>query len=128
MLKLSVKNVRETVLACLYAPGDDTADAIIVKGVSGTFGFCPAKVEANRKAIKELLSQFKSKFREGASLIEAPFLEDDSQWGEQAYAEHILLLGMAAGYVEQLIPYESRHIWAALPGGLPYYQINKLED
>ncbi len=123
MLKLSAYNVVETVKSCLYLPGESHDDAIKVAGVSGGFGFSPVRIEAHREDIKDLLSQLSHRFEEGASLLEAPLSEAGDLWGEQIHAEHLLLLGMAAGYVEQLIPYEDRQLWCILPGGLPYYKV-----
>jgi hypothetical protein len=35
--------------------------------------------------------------------------------------EHLFQLGLAAGYVKPLLP---REMWAAFPGGVPYYVVN----
>ena len=125
-MKLTAENVNKVFFGCMYKEEiKDVQDiphgSIIVEGISMTGVFDPARVEANRADIKELLSDinedFSSKEAGGTSFMALPFRKDGEQWGEQPNAQELMLVGVASGYMRYLVPPDG---WKVLPGGMPY--------
>lgn len=121
-MKLTVENVHNTVLACLFSRGEDTADHVAVTGVVVAIGFHPARLEAHRTTVVDLLAQLPPEFRsdKGASFLDACVTADGVHWGEHRNMEELFLLGMALKLVE--VP-THRSLWSGLRGGMPVYRV-----
>lgn len=122
--KLSAELVESTFLDCLFKEGEDTANHVVVNGITLDVGFHPGRLEENKEKIIALLAELPDPFHEksggGWSFLNACNDKHNNQWGEHRHMELLFLLGMAIGKVSCLVPRES---WAILPGGMPYYMI-----
>lgn len=98
--------------------------AVIVEGVMQKFGFHPGRVTENKEAIRLLLAELPSEFRAneggGWSFLNACMDKNDRQWGEHRNVEALLVLGLASGQAQYVLP---RAMWAAFPGGMPYFSV-----
>ncbi len=103
--------------------GEAPEGAVIVEGVLTTFGFHPDRLETHREEVRDWLGQLPDTFQQdkggGWSFLQVPFTKDDHQWGEHRDAQNLLVLGEGLGMVKNQMP--MRELWAALPGGMPYY-------
>ena len=97
----------------------------IVNGITQAFGFKPECIEEQRDNITSLLSQLPDEFHVGKgggfSFLHACNDKDGNQWGEHRQMEALFCLGLATEQVTECLP---RELWVALPGGVPYYQVN----
>ena len=134
VLKLNVKNVEEIFKDCLL-PDDYNNDTkvIVVRVVTGTYGFDPKKLDKHSNNIREMISQLSSNFDEchqGYTFMDLPFKRDgDSkrQWGEQRHGDLLMALGLASGWMKMTS--EDPKLWKILPGGVPYvYRAEKRQD
>ena len=129
-MKLTAENVNKLFLYCLFTEEEvqkavqagekAPQDAIVVKGVVGTFGFHPGRVEESKDEIADLLRQLPETFHDGWSFLNAVLDKDETQWGEQKSANELLCLGQAAGFAQETLPVTFR---SSLPGGVPYYTV-----
>lgn len=99
--------------------------SVVVKGITNKFGFPKDRLELHRQDIIDMLNELPSEFHEkgggGWSFLNACEDKSGNQWtGEHRIMEQLFVLGMAIGAVQCLVP---RELWAALPGGMPYYVI-----
>jgi len=94
-------------------------NGIIVNGLVRNFAFHKSRIEQNRKAIIEMISELPKEFDEGWSFLNMCLDARGEQWGDQSNAEELACLGMAIGVFVCLAP---REMWSVLPGGVPYYQ------
>ena len=128
-MELNRENVESIMKKCLFTkPEIDAAvaagekhpqEAVVVKAVAHTFGFHPERLKGSEDDVVSLLRQLPEEFHEGWSFLNAPLNRDKEQWGEQRDAEALISLGIGLGYVTECIP----GLRAALPGGVPYYQV-----
>lgn len=134
MLELTAKNVEKVFFDCMFKDSEvknNTApiNAITVDGIMAKFAFHPERTRGHKEEIQGFLNQLKDEFTEehggGATFIHMPFTKDDRQWGEQRNAEQLLVIAIAVGLAEYLMP---RAMWKALPGGMPYIKIEKTND
>lgn len=106
-----------------YKEGDDV---ILVEGVHANVGFSPKNLEKYEEKVVEFLNDLDEKFFEGTgdgySFLHVPFDKEGHQWGEQRDGDRLMMLGIALGYVEYLMP---KMFWGMLPGSVPYYVIHK---
>ncbi len=129
-MKLTAENVTETMEKALYGTGEVAngtvpADAIKVEGLVRSFGFDPVRLEPLKPSIlamlKELPDEFQADTGGGWSFLNACNDKYGEQWtGMQTTMEELMALGIAAGYVEYLLP---RDMWDVLPGGVPYFMV-----
>lgn len=125
--------VEEILRDCLYLdeelPADHATpdDAVIVSGIVNTFGLHPERVEAHRTEIESIIAEWPMEFRSvsrggggGWSFLNACMDRDGNQWGEQRNVEQLMCLGVAIGKVT-VVP---RELWDALPGGMPYFEVD----
>ena len=101
----------------------DRGELHVVEGITRRFALDPAKLEANRSSIRELLDQLDDRFKGpegGWSFLQACVDKNGRQWGEHPDMEALFVMGIGLGMVELCFP---RDIWEALPGGMPYYRI-----
>lgn len=119
-------NVEKVFFHCLYRKeelinGKAPEDAIVVEGILNKFGLHPGRVRSNREEIKDFVEMLPDTFKEGWSFLKICFDKDGRQWGEHRTAEQLVVLGLAAEYMEYLVPKE---MWSMLPGGVPYIKVH----
>jgi len=130
-MELTVKNVNDTFLDCLYqeTPTEVPEDAIIVEGIIMKVGFDPKRVESNRENIKTMLLQLPDEFMKsgggGWSFIKAYQTKENVHWGEHRNVEQLMLIGLATDLVEYQLP---REVWKEMPGGVPYFVVNDVVE
>ena len=126
MTDLNPQNVERIVRHCLYKDeeiqdGDIPDNAIVLEGVTRSFGFHPDRIEESREEIADMVSQLHDTFKEGWSFLNGCLKKDEEQWtGEHRVVEELFCLGMATGNMEMLTP---REIWKVLPGCMPYFRV-----
>lgn len=126
-MKLTSENVNNMALECLYPDDMDlsAAQPIIVQGIMRSFGFAPERIKAHRADIASMLAELPEPFMVdkggGWSFLQACVTATGEQWGEHPSMEVLFALGEAAGFVKCILP---REAWGALPGGMPYYQVD----
>ena len=123
MSKLTVKNVETIFVDCLT--NENNPNKISCTPVIHECVFDKTKIETNAAKILELLMELPIEFREksggGYSFLMACNDIHGKLWtGSHLNMEKLFALGMAAGYVEHLMP---REMWNLLPGGMPYLVI-----
>lgn len=114
---------------CLITIGS-VDNEIVVEGFTRTVSLDSKKLETNRQAIIDCLTEFPPafllQFGGGYSLLGANIDRHNHIWnpsGSQIIAESIFLLGMGINCVRPVLP---KYLWESLPGGVPYYVINLL--
>lgn len=125
---LNGERVESVLKACLH-DDDDPQDVVVIgEGIVESFGFRPDRLAENRDAIREMLAELPDTFRVGPgggggwSFLNACDDRHGEQWtGFHRTMNMLFCLGLAAGFVKCVLP---REMWAALPGGMPYYQID----
>lgn len=122
--ELTSEHVDEVLKACMYGDDEPTDGHIDVEGVLNTYRVDPERVEAAKPKIAAMLSQLPYTFRRdsggGWSFLNACMREDGVQWtGLHLQQERLMVLGIAAGMVEILMP---RAMWPAV-GGVPYFAV-----
>ena len=125
-MKLTTQNVEDVVKDCLYDDeNEDTSNAIEVMGAINAFGFNPENVKRNKQNIKDMLSELPDEFQQemggGWSFLNAAQNKNGEQWGEHSDVELLLVLGLATEQIRYSI--EDREMWAAFPGGMPYFMV-----
>lgn len=131
-LIINPEEVNKAFLSCLYEPeemGDSKEppkDAVIVVGIRERYAFHPKRLEEKRSKVTEWIKALPHKFRinegGGWSFLNACMQENGFQWtGLHERMEQLFCLAMGLGLAECQIP---RHLWPALPGGMPYYGIS----
>ena len=127
-MELTSENVRTLFMDCLLnkKDGEEPPKETLVEGLVRKFVFRRDSIEKHANDIKDLLDQLPNQFTEdgggGWTFLEMCTRKDGTQWGEHRNCEELLCLGIASGWVKFLLP---REIWGALPGGVPYFVINK---
>jgi len=126
---IDASKLEEAFRDCLFKDeeitgGQPPADAVLVEGIVNKFGFHPERLESHRQEIYDWLKQLPHPFREteggGWSFLKACDDAEGQQWGEHRNMEQLFCLGMGLGLAKSQLP---RDLWAALPGGMPYYSI-----
>lgn len=134
MLTLSHDNIEKIFADCFFKqeelPENPTKDnmpegAITVEGTRGTLVFHGERTESHREEVKELLSQLDDNFMKekggGWSFLQMPFNKNGEQYGEQMTADMLYCVAAALGYAKFALP---REMWLALPGSMPYIEID----
>lgn len=122
---LTAEHVEAVLIDCLFKDGEDTTNRVAVEGLVRTFGFHPARLEAHRQEIADMLAMLSDDFRtsEGACCMRACWNRDGRQWtGYHMYMEQLVCLGIATGQVEYVRP---RDQWYTFPGGMPYIMVKQ---
>lgn len=123
MITLNTKNVSDIFKDCLLKEIPEVGTEVIyVRGITVDIVFCPEKIEEYHLTIKELLDQLPEPFtfKDGWSFLEACHDKNGNLWGQHKNMQELMLLGLAAGYVEYTM---DREFWCILPGGVPYFII-----
>ena len=129
-MELTVENVRETTLSCLWgetdrpiADIDDAPDgAVVVQGIVRSYVFRRDRIEEQDGRIGAMLAQLPDSFMEtkggGWSFLNACIRQDNQQWADlHTDMEALFALGIAANKARWCFP---REMWSALYGGMPY--------
>ena len=125
------EKVNEVFLDCLFKDAEITAgqtpdNAVLVEGITAKVGFHRERLEGNRETVKQWLSLLPAEFRKdsggGWTFLNACNEADGTQWtGLHQRMDQLFMLGIGLGMAHWLLP---RDMWAILPGGLPYVQID----
>lgn len=142
-MKLTTENVNNVAMKLLlsdeeanrYGVNQDTDPTVpvdgltFVEGVMRSFAFVTDRVNANKEDIISMLGQLPDDFMAGkgggSSLMAMPFDRYGEQWGEQADAEVLYVLGAALGLCIMPLP---RDMWSIMPGGMPYVTVTLPEE
>lgn len=115
--------------ACLFQKEEvangTPVDAVVVEGITATFGFHPQRLQFYRPMVKLWLAHLPEKFQKskggGWSFLGACIDANNNQWtGMHCCVEYLFCLGLGLGLVERPIP---KNAWDLLPGDLPYYVV-----
>jgi hypothetical protein len=99
--------------------------AVVVEGIKVRLGLNKERVEKNKSEIVAIINKMHPNFREGWSFLNLVLDKDMKQWAsDHRTAEQLLILATAAGICRYTVP---RQMWASMPGGLPYIQLD-IED
>ena len=123
-MKLTSKNVEEIFMNCL-AGDEKIPNTLIVEGITCSFGFDPQKIDKHKDDIYSMLKELPESFQVdgggGMSFLNACDTKDGKQWtGLHQIMDNLFCLGIAIEKVGLCMP---RAMWAALPGGMPYYMV-----
>ena len=106
--------------------GTVPSDAVMADGIMMQVGFHPARLKSHRADVRALLEQLPVEFQDrkpyqGWTFLNACLDRNGDQWtGDQLIMDKLFMLGLALGQVVSLF---ERELWAALPGGMPYYMV-----
>lgn len=116
------EKVREIMLDSLNGKEEG---ALVVEGITRTFGFSKEKIETHKEEIRQLLSDMPDEFQAGKgggmSFLNLCMDKYGEQWAEHSTMEELIALGEAAGMASYPLP---REMWSILPGGVPYVAFN----
>ena len=127
--KLTAERVTETIKSVLFTDAEladgKPSEIVEADGVIRQFGFHPARLEAAKPAISEMLSELPEQFHEatggGWSLLNGCMHRDGEMWtGMQTTVAELFALGVGAGLAVYPLP---REFWPSLPGGVPYFMV-----
>lgn len=134
-MQLTSENVEQVFRSCLFKEGENTTGYVEAHAVRLRVGFHPVRIEENREAIKEMLSQLPYEFHQEEEGVEGKagggwsFLNmcqdiKGTQWTDfHDRMDQLLSLGLALKLVEYLMP--DRNLWGIFPGGMPYITVLK---
>lgn len=122
---IEVEEVKNVFFDCLFKVHEDNSNAILCNGITFNVGFNPIKIADNKEKIismiENLPENFKKEIGGGWSFLQACIDKNDVLWtGDHRRMEELMLLGIAIGKIDFLLP---RELWGALPGGVPYFVI-----
>lgn len=104
------------------------SEEVVVEGITARYGFVQAKLDKHRDEIDRMLGELPEQFHEdtggGWSFLQACMDRHGNHWAEHPTMEQLFCLGMGTGRVA--CPME-RALWSALPGGVPYYVVKRIE-
>lgn len=124
--KLDPRRIQEIFLDCLFQDGEDTSGHVDAEGIQCVVGFHPGRLAKHKEEICALLDELPDEFKKsgggGMSFLNACLDKHGVQWtGLHSRMEQLFQLGIGVGKVQCLLP---RELWAALPGGMPYFVVN----
>lgn len=122
----TVNRIHDLIIYCLFEDGESRTNAVMVDGISSTFGFHPGRLEESRSEISEIVrTTISNDFFEGhggsTSFLSLPISNNGNIWGQQKDAEALLVMSIAIGIARILVP---RDIWHVFPGEMPYVSFN----
>lgn len=131
---ISPREVEAAFKDCFFTEEEDVdtmekaeaAGAVCVVGVMGSYVFHPERLEALRPKVTAWLADLPATFHRstggGMSLLAACNDREEQLWtGYQVRMCELVELGIGLGLAAFCFP---RPFWAALPGGMPYVQVN----
>ncbi len=123
---LNAAAVSKLFIGCLFEDGEPTEDAMVVKGITTTFGFHPERLGAAREKVGAMLLELPEEFMDdggkGWTFLNACNDKHGHQWGEHQHMQELFTLGIALGYVAWMLP---REMWEELPGCMPYVTVKR---
>lgn len=124
---ITAVQVNHIFMDCLFKEGEDTEHHILTEGIIHTVGFQPERLEQHRQEIHDMLAELPDEFKVatggGYSFLNACLDRYGNQWAdEHRTVEQLVLLGLAIGEVEYLLP---RPMWGMMPGGVPYFVVRQ---
>ena len=125
---LTASQVEAIFMACMFKEEElPPKEYITAPGITSNVGFHPERVMSHKDEIAEMLNELPNEFQEngggGMSFLNARNDKHGNQWaGIHRPMEQLFQLGLAIGKVTCQIP---REMWKVLPGGMPYYVVNK---
>lgn len=122
---LDPDRVNTIFMRCLFKEGEDTSKHVRADGIFRDVKFHPGRLESHKAEIVAMLDELPDDFKKsvggGMSFLSACNDKRGNQWtGLHQRMEQLFQLGIGVGKVKCITPCE---IWAALPGGMPYYAI-----
>jgi hypothetical protein len=124
-MELSAENVRAVLTDCLYKEEESVNDALYVEGIMRKFGLHPERLKSHEADVREMLAELPDEFMAGKgggwSFLNMCFDKNNRHWGEHPDMEALIVLGLGLGLASFPLP---RDMWDALPGSMPYVQIN----
>jgi len=115
------EKVTDIFLDCLYQEDEDSTNHKLIEGILCNYGLNPIKIENHRKSISEMVDNLPEDFKDGWSFLNLCYNKNMEQWtGVHRVCEQLLLLGLAIGRLEYLVP---RELWKTMPGQLPYIRV-----
>jgi hypothetical protein len=129
---LTANRVDEIMLDCVYrdeevadfVPGEWPEDMVRVDGIVNPYGFHPQRLASHEAEIREMLAELPPDFMRssggGMSFLNACVDRHGNHWAEHPTMGALFALGEGVGAVKCILP---REMWAALPGGVPYYVV-----
>lgn len=106
--------------------GKPPADAVLVEGITGKFGFHKQRLEGHRAEVQALLNEilhdnFHADKGGGWSFLNMAEARDGTLWGQHRNCQELLTLAIGLGMAKYAL---EREMWAHLPGGVPYVVVN----
>jgi hypothetical protein len=125
---LSSEHVTRVFEDCL-AHGAESHPTITVQGIVHTAHFAVKKLARRRREIGGMLAQLPDQFQPhesggggGWSFLNACDDKDGNQWtGQHLVMEQLFLLGIGTEQASFCMP---RELWNALPGAMPFIEVN----
>lgn len=124
---LTAERVSTIFTDCLFKSKElPVKEYVPAPGITTNIGFHPERIASYRSEIIKMLDELPDEFHEasggGMSFLNACNNKYGEQWtGMHQTMERLFQLGIAIGKVSCLT---SREMWAASPGGMPYYVVN----
>lgn len=108
-----------------------SVEPVIVPGVVNAYGFHPQRLQSHARDIRTMLLQLPSTFfvsiGGGWSFLNLCVREDGFQWtGLHQVQEQLCCMGIALG-MATWVP-NDRKLWGAMPGNVPYFQIDLSQE
>lgn len=120
------QRVEEIYVDSLYRDSSEVDDRmVLVHGITHDTGFDPDRLEPHREEVRQMLLQLHDTFKQskggGWSFLNACEDREGNQWtGFHQRVGQLFDLGVGLGLARSVTP---RHMWSALPGGVPYYVV-----
>lgn len=97
----------------------------VVEGIMRKVHFDTAKLAEHKKEIGDMLADLPEQFQEkgggGWSFLNACQTKEGERWtGMHVTMDKLVMLGIATGQAKFLL---DRDLWAAFPGGMPYFAV-----
>lgn len=124
-MDLTAKNVDTVIRDCLFTDEEDKSGAVLAEGIMLKAGFHPERLTSHKEDIVSMLNQLPDEFFAnkggGWSFLNSCNTRDGVQWGEHKDMDALLVLGIAIGKAEIMLP---RKMWFIFPGSMPYFRVN----
>lgn len=128
---LNPKKVEEIFIACIFKEGEKTSTGtlvgtgVLVEGYTRDALLDYHSLEYHKKEIIAMLAELPNEFQKskggGCSFLQSGIDKNGNQWtGLHMIMEHLLLLGLAIGKIQFVLPKEK---WRFFAGGIPSYMV-----
>mgnify|MGYP000163782152 CR=1 FL=1 len=118
------KRIKDLFMSCLFKDGEPTDKAVMVEGITMNVGFNPDRLAESKEQIRAVAAEIVSDDfirgkGGGMSFLRLCETRNGDQWGEHVNCQELMLLCIAAGVANYLLP---RAAWDMLPGSVPYVE------